>query len=530
MSQMLKSSGAMAAATLTSRVLGMVREMVYASFMGNTWVASAFVMAFQVPNLFRRLLGEGALTAAFIPIFKQKEVRHGEAEMWRSANAVISGLVSAAGALTVVVVLGLSLVLRGWEDAFKPDTRLMLELLRLMFPYMLLVCLAAVFIGMANARGHFFVPALGAVVLNVVMIASVLWLAPHLGLKLEQRIFGLAIGIVVAGIAQAFFQLPSLSREGFRYEWVSPWHDPTVREVVRKMLPGSIGVAAFQINVLLTQCFSFWFEPSIVSTFNYSVRLMELPQGMFGISLATYLLPTLAGLAAEKKFPEFRETLRQGMGHLAFANLLAAAVSLALAEPIVRLLFERGMFGPEATRRVAHALACLAPGLLMFSMNNIVARAFYALNDIKTPMKISIFCLILNLALAFWLVRYFSQARAGGEIGLALANTFSAGCNLALLGHALRRKLAPLGLAALRRPLLALLATAAVAGGIAAAGGHVWEAHLGHRTLALKLGAVFVPGTIAGVVYWLGALGCGVPAAQELTGLLRQRLGGRARQ
>ena len=189
MSQMLKSSGAMAAATLASRVLGMVREMVYAAFMGNGAVASAFVLAFQVPNLFRRLLGEGALTAAFIPIFKQKEVKEGEAEMWRSANAVISGLVAAAGAVTVLAVLGISLALAA--GSYDDETQLMLRLLRLMFPYMLLVCLAAVFIGMANARGHFFVPALGAVVLNLVMIASVLFLAPHMGRRLEEQIFGL---------------------------------------------------------------------------------------------------------------------------------------------------------------------------------------------------------------------------------------------------------------------------------------------------------------------------------------------------
>src|SRR5215475_133247 len=135
------------------------------------------------------------------------------------------------------------------------------------------------------------------------------------------------------------------------------------------MVPGSIGVAAFQINVLLTQCFSFWFEPTIVATFNYSVRLMELPQGMFGVSLATYLLPTLSGLAAEKKFPEFRQTLSQGLSYLSFANLLAGAIALALAAPIVRLIFQHGKFTADDTVRTALALQCLAPGLLMFSMN-----------------------------------------------------------------------------------------------------------------------------------------------------------------
>src|SRR5947199_2117984 len=225
MSQMLKSSGAMAGATLTSRVLGMVREMVYANFMGISWEASAFVLAFQVPNLFRRLLGEGALTAAFIPIFKQKEVKEGEIEMWRSANAVISGVFAAAGVLTLVAVLWISAALFFGQAHLNEETELMLRLLRLMFPYMLLVCIAAVLIGMANARGHFFIPALGAVVLNVVMIASVLFLAPRMGIRLQDQIVGLAIGVVFAGLAQGLFQLPSLQKEGFAYHWVSPWHD-----------------------------------------------------------------------------------------------------------------------------------------------------------------------------------------------------------------------------------------------------------------------------------------------------------------
>lgn len=520
MSQMLKSSGAMAAATLTSRVLGMVREMVYASFMGNGWVASAFFMAFQVPNLFRRLLGEGALTAAFIPIFKQKEVRDGHGEMWRSANAVISGLVTSAGLITALAVAGISVAL----PHVRGETQLMLELLRFMFPYMLLACLAAVLIGMANARGHFFVPALGAVILNVVMIASVLLLAPHLGRKPEEQIFGLAIGVVLAGIAQAFFQLPSLYREGFRYQWVSPWNDATVREVVRKMLPGSIGVAAFQINVLLTQCFSFWFDPTIVSTFNYSVRLMELPQGMFGVSLATYLLPTLSGLAAEKKYPEFRQVLGHGLSHLAMANLLAAAMALTLAQPIVRLIFEHGKFGPEATQRVSLALACLAPGLLMFSMNNIFARAFYALNDIQTPMKISVFCLAVNLGVAFWFLKYFQHSGIGGEVGLALANTLSAAINVSLLTYTLRRKLGRLDFVGLRRTLALLLSNAVLAGIVAALLSAFWEHRLGARTLPLKLGAVFVPGAIASGFYWVVALWLRVPSAQEITALFLQRL------
>ena len=219
---MLKSSGALAAATMIGRILGMVREMVYAGFMEVSWVASAFFLAFQVPNLFRRLLGEGALTAAFIPIFKRKEREEGEAEMWRSANVVISGLVTGAAAICLVALAIITLTLH--VHTFNPQTTLMLQLLRLMFPYMVLVCLAAVLIGMSNARGHFFVPAMGAVMLNVIMIGSVFvarsQLYPGRHHVLEEQIFAVAIGVVLAGVAQACFQVPSLSRAGFRYRWI----------------------------------------------------------------------------------------------------------------------------------------------------------------------------------------------------------------------------------------------------------------------------------------------------------------------
>ena len=519
MSQMLKSSGAMAAATMTSRVLGMVRVMVYATFMGNGPVASAFTLAFMVPNLFRRLLGEGALTAAFIPIFKQKEIHEGKDEMWRTANVVISGVIVAAGAITVLAILGISTAL--YFGQFSSETTLMLRLLRFMFPYMLLVCVAAVLIGMANARGHFFVPALGSVMLNVIMIASVLLLAPLMGVTLEQQIFGLAIGVVVAGFAQMVFQLPSLSKEGYRYQWVSPWRDASVRDVVRKMIPGSIGVAAFQINVLVTQGFVFLVDDTktINSTFDYAVRLMELPQGIFGISLATFLLPTLSGLVAEKKFTEFQSTLKQGLSYLSFSNLIAAAVSLALAEPIVRLLFEHGKFGPDATHRVALALMCLAPGLLLFSMNNILARAFFALNDIKTPMKISVFCLVLNLVFAVYLVQQYREA------GLAIANTISAMFNTGLLFFALRRKLKRLEMQGLIGNVMALIGIATVAGGVAYFVFRYWNQHIGHDGFYAQLGAVFVPGIIAGVIYWMLALAAKVPAAMEVTGLVRRKLG-----
>jgi putative peptidoglycan lipid II flippase len=517
---MLKSSGLMAMATLTSRVLGMVREMVYANFMGDGWVAGAFSLAFTIPNLFRRLLGEGALTAAFIPIFKEKEKREGEREMWRAANAVISGLVVVASAVIALVMIGLTLVLMhpfSATDPFSAKTELMLRLLRVMFPYMLPVCLTATFMGMLNARGFFFIPALGAVMLNLVMILSVLWFAPHLGNTLPEEIFALAMGVLVAGVAQGAFQLPSLWRNGFAYRWVSPWKNETVRIVVRRMIPGTIGLAAFQINVLLTQSIAFVVDPHIVASFNYAVRLMELPQGMFGISLATFLLPTLSGLAADKNFPEFRNTLRQGLSTLLFANLIAAILLVVLAEPIVRLLFQRGEFTALSTARATWALECLAPGLIAFSTVNVLVRAFYALGDTKTPMKISIVCLMLNLAVSAILVFPLAQG------GLGLANTLSSVINVGLLVFALRKKLARLDMEPFLKTLLPLAVTGGVAGLMAWLGWRCWEEKLGHATVILKIGAVFAPALAAGLVYLVLALTFHIPAAKEIVGMVRAK-------
>jgi putative peptidoglycan lipid II flippase len=518
MSQMLKSSGAMSVATMASRILGLVREQVYAAFMGTSAVAGAFLFAFTIPNLFRRLLGEGALTAAFIPIFKEKEKTQGEAEMWRSANAVISGLVVAATVIIGLVMFGISVALM--NKGIDANSRLMLELLRLMFPYMLLVCLAAIFMGMLNARGHFFIPAFGAAMLNIVMISSVMFLAPVMGKTLDKQIFALALGVLGAGVAQAAFQLPTLRKEGFRYRWVSPWKNETVREVVRKMLPASVGVAAFQINVMLTQCLAFGSNASTVADFGYAVRLMELPQGVFGISLATFLLPALSGLAAEKKYPEFRSTLRQGVSYLIFVNLLASVLLLVLAEPIIRLLFERKEFSPLSTQKVSFALLCLAPGLLAFSLVNILARAFYALGDVKTPMRISLVCLAINFTLAI----FFLLLLKLGAGGLGLANTITSLINVSLLFYALRIKLKQLDFDELRRQLVPVVLAGFSAGIMAWGSWILWNKHLGHGTLILKLGEVFVPITAATIIYFALTLRLKIPAALEMISLVQRRL------
>jgi putative peptidoglycan lipid II flippase len=515
MSQMLKSSGAMGAATLTSRFLGLLREIAYARFMGDGWVAGAFMLAFMIPNLFRRLLGEGALTAAFIPIFKEKEKLEGDAAMWRAANAVISGVLIGA---VVIVVLGIVVVTIILMAGIKNgQTLLMFRLLRAMFPYVVLVCLAAIFMGMLNARGHFFIPAIGAAMLNVVMIASVFLIAPAMGKGLERQIFGLAIGVLLAGIVQAACQLPLLRREGFSYRWTTPWKDQTVRRVLRQMLPATLGVAAYQINVMFTQGIAFWVDPSVVASFNYAVRLMELPQGVFGLSLATYLLPTLSGLSAEKKYDEFRTTLGDGLGYLVFLNLLASVLLVILADPIIRLLFERGRFDVYSTERASQALIFLAPGLLAFSIVNILARAFYALGDTKTPMKVSIFCLGLNALFTFGLIFPLRQR------GLGIANTLTSAVNVCLLGYALRKKIGRLEVRGLLQQVPGLLSAAVIAGALAWTIAWQWEHWIGHRRIWLKFGGVFLPAAAAALLYFGICWQLKVPYMHDIVRLLPGR-------
>ena len=233
---------------------------------------------------------------------------------------------------------------------------------------------------------------------------------------------------------------------------------------------------------------------------------------MFGISLATYLLPTLSGLASDKNYPEFRATLRHGLASLIFLNLIASILLFVLAEPIVRLLFEHGdKFTAVSTQRVSFALMCLAPGLAAFSTVNILARAFYALGDTKTPMKISIVCLAINFTAACILML---PLREGGP---GIANTFTSLINVSLLVFALRKKLKTLEMAALRDTLRPLALNTILAGVIAWCCWNYWERTFGHATIALKIGAVFVPAGIAGGIYWLTALACHIPAAKEMT-------------
>jgi len=513
---MLKSSGAMAIATMMSRLLGMVRVILYARFMGDSPVFGAFSLAFTIPNLFRRLLGEGALSAAFVPIFKETETKDGESAMWRVANVVISWLVKISLIIVITVLIGLTIALT--SPGLSAKARLVLELVRVMFPFMLMACLAAIFMGILNSRGKFFLPALSPILLNLILIPTVLFIAPRWGVKLDEQVFALAYAVVIAGAVQVIYMIPALRKEGFRFQWIKPSGDPVISRLWSRMLPGLFGVAAFQINVFLTGIMAAGIDLEINASYEYAVRLFELPQGLFGVSLATFLLPTLAGLAAEEKTTEFKATLTQGLGYIIFVNALMGGLLLILSEPMVRLLFERGRFDADSTLRAASALKWLGLALVPYSVNSILARAFFALGDFKTPMRISAACLGLNLFVLCLLIGTFRQE------GLAIANLITTSLNTILLVIALRRKIGNIGL----RKMIAMLIQVFCALTISLAIGwflHGWWDHrFGNATLWLRIGEVFVPITLTCLSYLLFAFSLKMPVARELVTLVTRRL------
>ncbi|HTI70058.1 MAG TPA: murein biosynthesis integral membrane protein MurJ [Candidatus Limnocylindria bacterium] len=513
MSRILTSTGAASTATLISRVLGFVREFAFAAFLGTGPIADAFYMALQLPNLVRRFVGEGALTAAFIPML-QEERMDGDAKGWQFANRALSLLVVLLGTFSALVMILASLLLwfaaKGWVTQFDIDTLLMFSLLRDMSPYIPLACLTAVFIGILNAVGRFFLPIVSSAVLNVVLIATVWWVAPRFGTELYQQVYALAFGLVVAGAVQAICQLPGLRQAGFRLAWDFNWKDPAVRELLRRTGPAILGVGVFQFSVLLTQGLAFIHGPQIVSSFNYAVRLMELPQGLVGLSLATVLLSELSQLSAEKKYPEFRSTLKEGLLQLVFLTLVPVVTMLILAEPIVRLLFERGRFDTVSTMRVSEMLVALGPGLLAFSLNNLLARAFYALGDTSTPMKVGMFSVIITILSSIFLLRFFPGS------GLGMANSLGAIANAILLTYAFRRKLPLFKFGELRSPVSRMVWSAVVAAAVMWGTKWAWERWVGHANLAAKLGEVVIPALLGGGSYLAVTLALGLAQPREI--------------
>lgn len=506
----VRAVGAIALATLVSRVLGFVRDMVVARAFGAGPVTDAFFVAFRIPNLLRRLLAEGALSTAIIPVFTESIHRGGRTEFVRVVRAV-------AGVATVVlcVVSGLGMLLAPWivrvmAPGWSADPELMGlagSLTRFMFPYLLLVGLAALAMGALNAQHRFFTAAIGPAVLNVAMIVSVLVLAG----RMSPPILSLAVGVLVGGVGQLLVQLPELARLGVPLSPSAEWSHPAVRTIAGRLWPAVFGLAAVQVTVLVNTLLASLLPQGTVSYLYYADRVMEFPLGVFGIALATAVLPGMAAQAARRELRPLTETLGFALRLSAFVAVPAAVGLLALGYPIVRLLFQRGEFGAEDAIATTQALAGYAVGLPAFSATRIAAQTFYALGDTRTPVWVGFGSVVANVALAVALMWPLKHA------GLALASSLSAYVNLILLYWLLRRRLGPLGG---RETLRSLVRT-----GIASAAVWLWCVVIASRLVAGWVGAAWTVGAlVAGAaVYTAVAAALRAPELGALRGMLRRR-------
>ncbi len=427
-------------ATMASRLLGVVREVVLAALFGAAGGVEmdAFNVAFRVPNLLRDLFAEGAMTAAFVPVVTRTLARDGRQAAWRLGNLVINALLVVTGAAVLAGLVCAAPLTHAIAPRFA-DTPGKLELTtgltRAMLPFLPAVAVSVAMMGMLNSLRRFFVPALAPAMFNVATIAcavAVVPLMPRVGLP---PIAGIAIGTVAGGIAQVLLQWPALRREGFRYRPILDVRDPALREVLRMLAPGTLGLAAVQINVFVNTYLATGQPQGAVSWLSYAFRLMYLPIGLFGVSLATAALPEISRHAANHDAPAVRRTLSGALRMLLMLNVPATIGLMVLATPIVSLILERGRFTAFDTAATAAALICYAPGLLAYSAVKMTAPTFYALGDSRTPVLLSLASAGLNLALNLALVRVL------GFRGLALGTAVAAIFNAAALLWLLQRRL-----------------------------------------------------------------------------------------
>ena len=437
----LGSTLKVSALTLASRVLGLVREQLFAALLGAGFWADAFVVAFRIPNLLRDLFAEGALSAAFVPTFAQVEKEKGSQAAYGVANRVVGALTIIVGALTILgVVFARPLVwaLASGFAAQPGKIELTAYLAQLMMPFLLLLSLAAVMMGMLNARGRFGMPALAPALFNLGAIGVGVGLKLA-GAKEEVAVVGWALGTLLGGLLQFGVQLPQLWRDGYRLlpRFAGIWKDPAIRRIATLMVPATLGLAATQVNIFVNTQFASD-EPGAVAWLNYAFRLMYLPIGIFGVAIATVTMSGLARRAAEKDIAGMRAGLNQGLRHVAFLTVPATVGLVVLAEPVIALLFEHGRFHVADTGKTSLALIGYAIALYAYSGVKVAAPGFYSLDKSFVPVLASASAVATNLALNFAVHRYLTPYGIG-YVGLAVGTSLGAWVNLIILTTAFRR-------------------------------------------------------------------------------------------
>ena len=457
--RLVRAAGSMGAMTLLSRVTGYVRDCLQAGLLGAAQSSDAFVIAFRIPNMLRRLVGEGALNSAFVPTFTRYRQAGDTVALWRFAGSVLYALSTILAILVVLGVAGSPLLVRLLAWGFTVDPArfdLTVVLNRLMFPYIFCVALSALGGSILNAFDRFALPAFTPVLLNLSIIAGAILLAP----RFEEPAFAFAIGVLVGGVLQLVVQVPALIRHGLDLRPPAVFDRAGLREVGRLMLPRAFGAGITQINLVVDSQFAASLAAGSVSFLYYAVRVEELTLGVFAVSLSTVVLPALSRAAATGDAAGVRDTLGTALRLLLFVTLPATAGLVVLRVPIIHVLFERGRFGPEDTLFTASALAFYALGLLPYAAVSVLAAAFYAHRDTRTPVIVAALTFGVHIGLNFLLSRPLRHN------GIALSTAVSALLDAGLLLALLQRRLGRLLTGDVLR---AAVRSAAAAGGMAAA-------------------------------------------------------------
>jgi putative peptidoglycan lipid II flippase len=429
-----KNVSIVGAATLLSRVFGFFRDLVVAYVLGAGPAADAFYVAFKLPNMMRRLFAEGSMTMAFVPIFSRLREEEGDEAAFAMARSVLVWLLSILGVVTLLAIAFARPLTLAIAPGFTKDPVLFdhtVVLVRIIFPYILQISAVALCMGVLNSLGHFFAPAMATSELNTILILGAL--ASYM-LKVDPSI-GLAWSVLAGGLGQWFMQQPYIRRHGLR--WIGPWswRDKGVVRMARLMLPTTFGAAIYQLNIMLSTLLASFLPQGSISYLYYADRLVQFPLGLFGAAVGTVALPSLAKLAAANQIKEFTEALSSSIRLTAFICLPAAAGLIALAHPMVAVLFGRGAFTPAAALATSRALLAYGVGLPAFACVRPVVAAYFALGDTKTPVWVGAVCLVVNIGLGAALMFPLTHA------GLALASSISSWVNFLLLAKLLKRRL-----------------------------------------------------------------------------------------
>ncbi|HUB68131.1 MAG TPA: murein biosynthesis integral membrane protein MurJ [Candidatus Methylacidiphilales bacterium] len=548
-------------AVMGSRLMGVVREQVFAFMFGATMYADAFIAAFRIPNLLRDLFAEGALSTAFTTTFTKTWEKEGPEAAWHLARLILSTLTLILGLICIgCIIFGPQVVYltsSGWGFNQPETFALTVKMTRLLFPFILFVSLAAAVMGMLNARHIFGIPASASTVFNIVSIISgvlfaVLFTVPtrgsfdwrhlHFG---ERAIFGWCLGVLFGGLAQLAIQLPSLWRLGFRFRWKLDFNDSALRAVLVLMAPSAIAGSAVQVNVLVNGQFASYIgSHGPVSWLYYAFRLVQLPIGIFGVAIATVTLPAVARQHALDDLKAFGKTVEEAL-RFGFYLTLPAAVGLAVvAQPVIQLIYEHGTFTAAATGQTALALQAYTIGLTGYSGIKILVPCFYAMQPPRfeppkgasfghslghfvwnavlfTPARVSLTGIALNLVLCFVLFFWFHL----GHVGLALTTGLVAILNFLQLVYAIQKKI-DIGTPGDWLSFFTRVIPATIMCGLMALMGDEWL--LAHRTTHSLSGAVilFLNIGAAGLVYFGLTVLLRVPESMELAAFIKRKLGG----